>query len=570
MARSLEVSGEATALAAPLFSTWTDGDSGRPHGFPAAPPLPLDWTPGMVLELRGPLGRGFRLPAAARRIALVAWGSSPARLLPLVAPALAQGADLALFCRPPLPRLPAALEAQPLNALPEALNWADFMALDASLEELSETFRAVQRAQAFAVLPCPGQVLVDTVMPCAGLAECGACALPTRRGWKLACQDGPVFDWQEILGTRIAMSKYDLPLRAPLMNAAGTLGFAPDLRGVTDIDSLGAFVTNPVSLGARTLAHNRCVQSFPGGFLLHTGYPNPGLKAVLRRYAGVWGRAPLPVVMHLLPQTISEVSAMLRLLDGVDGIAGLELGLPPELDAATAVAFTQAAVGELPLIVRLPFEGAAGIAKAVQAAGAAAVSLGAPRVQCPCEATWYAGRLYGPAVLPHALALVGDLARQGVRVIACGGIYTPADMQAMLSAGALAVQLDAVLWRGGWGVSAPTRWSPAHRWRSPPACERQIRRSGWARLRSRSRSAKRSTRRAGYLWQGGVGERWAAAFAGVGVQGELRDHDRLPADFQQRAVHLSLLRLQKCAGWRSSPPGNCACSSPSCGPRPAR
>jgi hypothetical protein len=43
-------------------------------------------------------------------------------------------------------------------------------------------------------LPCPAQVLITTPMPCAGLAKCGACAIASRRGWKLACEDGPVFD----------------------------------------------------------------------------------------------------------------------------------------------------------------------------------------------------------------------------------------------------------------------------------------------------------------------------------------------------------------------------------------
>jgi dihydroorotate dehydrogenase len=35
-------------------------------------------------------------------------------------------------------------------------------------------------------------------------------------------------------------------------------------------------------------------------------------------------------------------------------------------------------------------------------------------------------------------------------VIGSGGVYTPAQAEAMLQAGAIAVQLDAVFWRGGW------------------------------------------------------------------------------------------------------------------------
>jgi len=43
------------------------------------------------------------------------------------------------------------------------------------------------------------QVLVVTPMPCGGLAECGVCAFTTRRGWKMACKDGPVFDLSELI-----------------------------------------------------------------------------------------------------------------------------------------------------------------------------------------------------------------------------------------------------------------------------------------------------------------------------------------------------------------------------------
>jgi hypothetical protein len=43
------------------------------------------------------------------------------------------------------------------------------------------------------------QVLVVTPAPCGGLAECGVCAVTTRRGWKMACKDGPVFSLNEFI-----------------------------------------------------------------------------------------------------------------------------------------------------------------------------------------------------------------------------------------------------------------------------------------------------------------------------------------------------------------------------------
>jgi dihydroorotate dehydrogenase len=77
-----------------------------------------------------------------------------------------------------------------------------------------------------------------------------------------------------------------------------------------------------------------------------------------------------------------------------------------------------------------------------------AVSLAPPRGVYPIQADEFMhGRLYGPAIFPQALKLVQELAKQGIPTIGVGGIYTWEQCKAMLSAGALAVQLDSILWR---------------------------------------------------------------------------------------------------------------------------
>ncbi|HEY3344724.1 MAG TPA: hypothetical protein VGJ97_07340, partial [Anaerolineaceae bacterium] len=91
-----------------------------------------------------------------------------------------------------------------------------------------------------------------------------------------------------------------LPLRSPILNAAGTLGFAPNPRGSVDLACLGAFVTNPISLKPRHPAAARCLLPFPGGFLLHSGFPNPGFRKAVDQYAGRWAKSPLPVIVHLM------------------------------------------------------------------------------------------------------------------------------------------------------------------------------------------------------------------------------------------------------------------------------
>ena len=245
------------------------------------------------------------------------------------------------------------------------------------------------------------------------------------------------------------MAKHDLAFDPPIMNAAGSLGFFPDLHGMIDWGRLGAFVTNPVSLTPRTPAHGSRFQAYPGGFLLHTGYPNPGMSQVLRRHAGHWSGSPLPVIVHLLARGIEELAKMARRLETVEGVSGLEVGVVSDASAEMVVALTQAASGELPVITQLSMERSIELASAAIQAGAVAVSLAPPRGIIPAQdGELVQGRLYGPAILPLALRMVHELTQLGIPTIGAGGIYTQKHKKAMLTAGALAVQLDGLLWRG--------------------------------------------------------------------------------------------------------------------------
>ena len=172
-------------LAVPVFSAGLSAD-----GFLAASSLPRAWTPGASLHLRGPLGRGFALPAHARKVALAALDVSPAYLLGLVPLALKQDAALVLVCNDPPEGLPNDVEIRPLGALEEAAGWADYLALAATREGWRERVRNRD--------PRPvtreAQALVVTPMPCGGLGQCGVCSVDVKRGMELACEDGPVFN----------------------------------------------------------------------------------------------------------------------------------------------------------------------------------------------------------------------------------------------------------------------------------------------------------------------------------------------------------------------------------------
>jgi dihydroorotate dehydrogenase (NAD+) catalytic subunit len=239
-------------------------------------------------------------------------------------------------------------------------------------------------------------------------------------------------------------------LHEPLMNASGTLGFAPNLHGSVSLDELSAFVTNPISLAPRTPADQRCALDFNGGFLLHTGLPNAGIHRVVRHNASRWARSPVPVILSLLAGEPAEMARMVAEVEALEGVAALEINLPPHGTTSTALDLLRAAAGELPVIACLPPARISELGLAIKAAGACAICLDAPRGALENErGEWIEGRLYGPAVLPFALRAVRSALGYGLPVIGSGGIFSRSDADLMLRAGACAVQLDSVLWSGG-------------------------------------------------------------------------------------------------------------------------
>lgn len=167
---------------------------------PLLGPVPKSWNPGDRLQVRGPVGRGFELPATIHRLALAAFGATAARLLPLIPAAIQSGADIALFTHQSISpsSLPAAVEIHPLNALGESLSWAGFLAIDIPLEGLPN-LRKILGLGPHERIPCQAEALVWTPMSCGATADCGACAVPSRKGnYRLACKDGPVFNLHEL------------------------------------------------------------------------------------------------------------------------------------------------------------------------------------------------------------------------------------------------------------------------------------------------------------------------------------------------------------------------------------
>jgi dihydroorotate dehydrogenase (NAD+) catalytic subunit len=246
----------------------------------------------------------------------------------------------------------------------------------------------------------------------------------------------------------LSSGKRDLTIDPPCMNAAGFLGFTDEARRLVDIGSLGAIVTSPLSLGPRSPSQGPRVLEFSGGFLLHTGLPGPGLEAAVRRHRRRWAALQGKVIVHLMARSPDEMTRMADRLAGMDEIGALEVGLGEAAPAEAASLVAAASASQRPVLAHLPLDCNREAALAAAGAGASALVLAPPRgAQRLPDGRMLHGRLYGPAIFPLAMrALEIWLELRAAPVIGAGGIYTRAAMQAMLDAGASAVQLDGVLW----------------------------------------------------------------------------------------------------------------------------
>jgi len=256
--------------------------------------------------------------------------------------------------------------------------------------------------------------------------------------------------------------KRDLYFSKPLMNAAGSLGFTPehrDLKNLGIIEDFGAFVTNPFSLRPRLPAGKPEFVEYPGGFLLHTGLPNPGFNAGPKKYSAKWSRSDLPIIVHLMADRPEETQKMVRSLEAQENVMAVELGFAPLLANDIILLTLEMCLGELPLIFSLPTEQVLSLGPRLIQDGAQAISISTPRGALPItpnlppmkRGELITGRLYGPSLFPQTLETVHSAAKLGLPIIGAGGVWTKESADMMLSTGALAVQIDAALWGFNWG-----------------------------------------------------------------------------------------------------------------------
>jgi len=252
-----------------------------------------------------------------------------------------------------------------------------------------------------------------------------------------------------------------LTLKNPVLTASGTVGFGEEYAPYLDLAGLGALVVKTVTLKPRAGNPPPRITETPAGVINAVGLQNPGVEALVRDILPRLARFDVPVIVSIAGETVDEYARLAGRLDGVPGIAALEVNIScPNVRAGgiafgTEPAMTAAVVRQVRENTRLPVIAKLSpnvtdirtIALAAAGAGADALSLintlSAMVIDVerrrPLLGNVFGG-LSGPAVRPVAVRAVWQVYRAvELPLIGMGGIMTARDALEFILAGARAV-----------------------------------------------------------------------------------------------------------------------------------
>jgi dihydroorotate dehydrogenase (NAD+) catalytic subunit len=262
-----------------------------------------------------------------------------------------------------------------------------------------------------------------------------------------------------------------LLLRNPVVVASGTFGYGMDNANIAEVHLLGAITCKGTTLHPRSGNKEPRILKTASGMLNAVGLQNPGIHTVIEEYAPIWATWQTPVIVNIAGETIEEFVELATLLEGVEGVAGIEVNVScPNVLAGGAVFGADAHTVEtvtasvrrattLPMIVKLsPNNGdVRPTALAAASSGADAVSLintitgmGIDISKRRPTLANVTGGLSGPAIKPIALRMIYEVAQElrlsypQVPVIGIGGISNANDALEFIMAGATAIQIGTI------------------------------------------------------------------------------------------------------------------------------
>ena len=285
-----------------------------------------------------------------------------------------------------------------------------------------------------------------------------ACRAPTRDDGAVSASGPPN------LSVDLAPSnKQGLRLANPVLVASGTFGYGTEYQSLVDIQRLGAICSKGITVRPREGNPTPRIAETPSGMLNAIGLQNVGLRRVISEKAPMWARWRVPILVNISGESIEEFVELADQLDGVAGVAGLEVNIScPNIsaggrlfaddpDSAAAVTRAVRAASSLPLMVKLSpnVTDVVEVARAVEEAGADSLSIANTLLGMMIDvktrrqyiANVTAG-LSGPAIRPVIVRMVYQVAAAvRIPIVGVGGITSTQDALQYFMAGATAIQV---------------------------------------------------------------------------------------------------------------------------------
>ena len=256
-----------------------------------------------------------------------------------------------------------------------------------------------------------------------------------------------------------------LRLPNPILVASGTFGYAREMQGFVELGCLGGILPKTITQEPRAGNSPWRTIETAAGMLNSIGLDNDGIEAFVAHHLPYLAGLGVPIIVSIAGRSHDEFVQMTKRLDGLTGIAAIELNIScPNVsggvDFGTDTAMCERLVADCraatstPIIAKLTpnVTSIPAMARAAAAGGADAISLINTCLGMAID--WrrrrpmlgnVMGGLSGPAIKPIALRAVYQAANAvETPIIGIGGIATIDDVMEFLVAGATAVQLGTV------------------------------------------------------------------------------------------------------------------------------
>lgn len=252
-----------------------------------------------------------------------------------------------------------------------------------------------------------------------------------------------------------------IKLKNPVLTASGTFGYGEEYADIIDLNRLGGIIVKGISLKPIKGNPPPRIWETPSGMLNAIGLENPGVEVFLADKLPFLRTYDTAVIVNIFGYSLEEYVGVAERLDGVPGVAGLEVNIScPNVKAGGIVFGTNAPAAfellaavrkatRLPVIAKLSpnVTDITEFAKAARDAGCDGLSLintllGMAidvRSRKPRLANCTGG-LSGPAIRPVAVRMIWQTAKAvSLPIIGTGGVMTAEDALELILAGASAV-----------------------------------------------------------------------------------------------------------------------------------